>query len=56
MHYLRARDEQTLGAMPSCAKDDPFASKSILSSIRHRSGITGIKSSPIYLPHLSDQV
>src|SRR5471030_645265 len=35
--------------MPSCAKDDPFASKSILSSTWHRAGITGIKFSPIDL-------
>ncbi|MES2164484.1 MAG: hypothetical protein V4476_25295, partial [Pseudomonadota bacterium] len=39
----------TPGAMPSCAKGDPFASKSILSSTWHRADITYLKFSSIYL-------
>ncbi|WP_229211467.1 MULTISPECIES: AlpA family transcriptional regulator [unclassified Duganella] len=39
----------TPGVMPSCAKGDPFASKSILSSTWHRAGITYLKFSSIYL-------
>ena len=46
---LRARDERYAWLDAKLRKGRSFASKSILSSARHRAGITDTKFSPIYL-------